>query len=59
MKKMIKPTDLKAKVKAVSISNKYNWEKQSQTDVVKWGTSGNTSQYSPGKIFNDSDSYTD
>ena len=59
MNKMIKPTDLKANVKAVSISSKYNWEKQSQTDVAKFGTNGTTSQYSPGQIFNDRDSYTD
>ena len=59
MKKMITPTDLKAEVKAVSISNKYNWETQSQTDAAKFGTYGSTSQYSPGKIINDSDSYTD
>ena len=56
---MITPTDLKAEVKAVSISNKYNWETQSQTDAAKFGTYGSTSQYSPGKIINDSDSYTD
>ena len=56
---MLKPTDLKAKVKEVIVSNNYNWESQTQTDVAKFGTSGMTSQYSPGRLLNDSDSYTD
>ena len=56
---MLKPTDLKAKVKEVTVSNNYNWETQSQTDAAKFGTYGTTSQYSPGQIVNDSDSYTD
>ena len=59
MKKMVKPTDLKVQVKEAIVSSNYNWEKQSQTDVAKFGTSGMTSQYSPGRILNDSDSYTD
>lgn len=59
MKKKIIPTDLKAKVKAVLVRSNYNWETQSQTDVAKFGTYGTTSQYSPGQVFNDRDSYTD
>lgn len=59
MEKKVKPTDLKAKVKEVLVSSKYNWETQSQTDVAKFGTTGFTSQYSPGRLLNDSDSYTD
>lgn len=59
MKKKVKPTDLKTKVKEVLISSNYNWESQSQMDVAKAGTCGTTSQYSPGRILNDMDSYTD
>ena len=56
---MVKPTDLKAQVKEILVNNNYDWEKQSQTDVAKFGTSGTTSSYSPGRIGNDFDSYTD
>ncbi len=59
MKKMVKPTDLKAQVKEILVNNNYDWEKQSQTDVAKFGTSGTTSSYSPGRTLNDFDSYTD
>ena len=59
MEKKVNPTDLKAKVKEVLISSNYNWETQSQMDVAKFGTTGSTSQYSPGRIINDMDSYTD
>lgn len=59
MEKKVKPTDLKAKVKEVLTSSNYNWETQSQMDVAKSGTYGTTSQYSPGRIISDMDSYTD
>ena len=57
--KMISPTALKREVPAVKISADYNWTTQRSTDVLKWGTGGNTSQFSPGQIFNDSDSWSD
>ena len=57
-KNVITPDLLKREVPAAVFSGTYDWEKQSNTDA-RFGTTGMTSQYSPGRIFNDSDSYTD
>lgn len=53
------PMAMKRDVPTIEIQANYNWNEQRGSDTLKFGTYGSTSQFSPGKILNDADSYTD
>ncbi len=57
MKKMITPIDLQQKIHPMSISGKYDWEKQSYQYDCKWGTNSHTSSQTCSGQFNSVDDF--
>ena len=56
---VVNPVVMKRNVPSNEIVMAYDWQTQRSTDTMKFGTSGSTSNTTPGSIMRDFDSWSD